>query len=293
MSPRKLIATAIVAGMLLPTLAFAETSTSSIATLLEQIRALQAQMLALQTQQQTAVLNLLTTLKQGDVGENVKTLQQLLARDPLIYPEGKVTGFFGPLTAKAIKRFQKRHGLGQIGNVGPRTLKLLNKLFGHIGTSTKDRENEDNDDHGRGPCGTPPGQLTAPGFLKNFGPNGGKEFKGRDHSTLPPCVGTTTPPIVDTIAPIISGVTISGLSSTTASVAWNTNEAATGKIYHSTSTPVDLLTALTQNNALLATSHLFNLVGLTASSTYFFVLESKDATNNTSTTSSASFATMN
>src|SRR4029078_244485 len=86
------------------------TSSSSIQTLLDQIKALQAQIGALQTPQMTAIGHLVLTLKQGDQGENVKTLQQLLAQDSSIYPEGKVTGFFGPLTPKAIKTFQKKRG---------------------------------------------------------------------------------------------------------------------------------------------------------------------------------------
>src|SRR4051794_22070555 len=109
---KKALATAITIGIMLPSMVFAQTSTSSqtsaLQALLQQIAALQAQIKALQEQKITVLGDLVMTLQQGDQGENVKMLQQLLSQDSTIYPEGKVTGFFGPLTAKAIKRFQKK-----------------------------------------------------------------------------------------------------------------------------------------------------------------------------------------
>ncbi|MBZ9569689.1 peptidoglycan-binding protein [Patescibacteria group bacterium] len=45
----------------------------------------------------------------------VKALQGILKTDTEIYPEGYVTGYFGPLTEKAIKRLQKRCGIAETG----------------------------------------------------------------------------------------------------------------------------------------------------------------------------------
>jgi peptidoglycan hydrolase-like protein with peptidoglycan-binding domain len=86
-----------------------------------------------------AELKLSRRLHQGDKGDDVKTLQEILATDPDIFPEGKVTGFFGPLTAKALRRFQERAGLEGVGEVGPKTLELLNKFLaqGGAGNSGK------------------------------------------------------------------------------------------------------------------------------------------------------------
>src|SRR6185437_15076597 len=64
-------------------------------------------------------------LQRGAKGDAVKLLQALLAADPTIYPEGLVTGNYGALTAAAVARFQKKHGLDQVGNVGPKTLREL------------------------------------------------------------------------------------------------------------------------------------------------------------------------
>ncbi|MBZ9569670.1 hypothetical protein KJA16_01990 [Patescibacteria group bacterium] len=48
-------------------------------------------------------------LKSGSQGKEVEELQKCLAKDPEIYPEGKVTGFFGNLTKKAVIRFQEEY----------------------------------------------------------------------------------------------------------------------------------------------------------------------------------------
>lgn len=47
----------------------------------------------------------------GSTGAEVTALQKYLAQDKEIYPEGKVTGTFGPLTEAAVKRFQTKHEL--------------------------------------------------------------------------------------------------------------------------------------------------------------------------------------
>jgi peptidoglycan hydrolase-like protein with peptidoglycan-binding domain len=73
------------------------------------------------------------TLYLGVSGSDVKRLQEFLAEDPAIYPEGKVTGYFGALTLKAVKRFQEKYGIATpgdpgYGRVGPLTRAKLNSL---------------------------------------------------------------------------------------------------------------------------------------------------------------------
>jgi len=51
------------------------------------------------------------TLSAGMSGENVVALQEFLAAQPEIYPEGLVTGYFGSLTEKAVQRFQEKNGV--------------------------------------------------------------------------------------------------------------------------------------------------------------------------------------
>lgn len=65
----------------------------------------------------------------GQRGAHVTLLQQYLAKDSAIYPEGLVTGYYGPLTKKAIIRFQSKYGIEQTGISGPQTRAKLNELF--------------------------------------------------------------------------------------------------------------------------------------------------------------------
>ncbi|OGG73165.1 hypothetical protein A3A38_03505 [Candidatus Kaiserbacteria bacterium RIFCSPLOWO2_01_FULL_53_17] len=72
-------------------------------------------------------------LKLGSSGDDVSRLQQFLALDPSVYPEGLVTGYYGSLTEAAIKRFQCKNKIvcdgtpetTGYGVTGPRTAAIL------------------------------------------------------------------------------------------------------------------------------------------------------------------------
>ena len=76
----------------------------------------------------TAATAVTYSLAKGMENNQVLRLQQILARYPDIYPEGLTTGYFGPMTERAVKAFQKKHGLEQVGYVGPKTRALLNAM---------------------------------------------------------------------------------------------------------------------------------------------------------------------
>ena len=65
----------------------------------------------------------------GSRSDEVKAIQEILKSDPEIYPEGYVTGYFGSLTEKAIKKIQKRCGLLETGIVDEATEKCLFPVF--------------------------------------------------------------------------------------------------------------------------------------------------------------------
>jgi Putative peptidoglycan binding domain len=67
------------------------------------------------------------TLKPGDTGPQVKTLQQALAA--LGYSSGTPDGVYGPSTQNAVERFQVAKGLDEDGIVGPTTLAALQKAL--------------------------------------------------------------------------------------------------------------------------------------------------------------------
>ncbi|MCH8244655.1 peptidoglycan-binding protein [Patescibacteria group bacterium] len=64
----------------------------------------------------------------GSRGIEVTKLQALLASDPSLYPEGLVTGWYGPLTTEAVWRFQEKVGIVPSGEVDEATQLKLNEL---------------------------------------------------------------------------------------------------------------------------------------------------------------------
>jgi len=70
---------------------------------------------------------LTTDAVDADTNGEVTRLQKILAKDPAIYPEAKVTGYLGPATMAALKRFQVKKGLATVGSPG----------YGLVGPATK------------------------------------------------------------------------------------------------------------------------------------------------------------
>ncbi len=71
----------------------------------------------------------------GTSSDDVRRLQTLLASDPSIYPNGRITGYFGQATLKAVQTFQMKYGVASstsvgYGNVGPATRAMLQKVYG-------------------------------------------------------------------------------------------------------------------------------------------------------------------
>jgi len=79
---------------------------------------------------QAATFTLLTgQIDYGQTSSNVTNLQTFLASSSSIYPQGRVTGYFGPLTKSAVMNFQNAYGIAQVGRVGPQTLAKINDLI--------------------------------------------------------------------------------------------------------------------------------------------------------------------
>ncbi len=134
----------------------AKTQTTNLdeltASLLKQIELLKQQINQLQEQltkveqQVQEIVKFTKTLRKGVTDEEVKRLQEFLKTDPEVYPEGLVTGYFGPLTEKAVKKFQEKHaedvlrplGLSEgTGIVGPKTIEKINSALDEAGKSGK------------------------------------------------------------------------------------------------------------------------------------------------------------
>lgn len=61
----------------------------------------------------------------GSSGDSVTRLQQILARDSSVYPEGLITGYFGELTEAALKKFQSINSLPETGSLDKETIDKL------------------------------------------------------------------------------------------------------------------------------------------------------------------------
>lgn len=64
----------------------------------------------------------------GSRGSDVIALQKLLSSIKGIYPEGFVTGYYGPLTTKAVERLQNKYNLTVTGRVSGETFSKINDL---------------------------------------------------------------------------------------------------------------------------------------------------------------------
>lgn len=129
-----------------------------------------------------------SSLDIGDTGADVTELQTYLKADASIYPEGLVTGYYGPLTAAAVQRLQCREGIVCSGSA-------QTTGYGRVGPQTRARLN----------------------FLMG---------------------GGTVTPGTDRSAAIHSSIAV-GTTQNSATITWNTNELATGRVYYST-TPIVL-----------------------------------------------------
>lgn len=155
----------VVAGLCVPTAGYALTEDElreQIAELLLRVSELQEQMGGSTTPTNTSTTNTNTTtsgttggtsnttsgaltsvlngglsldryLERGMSGADVAALQAFLKIDPSVYPEGQLSAFFGPLTERAVQRFQVKCGIVTVGDyqstgygrVGPMTRAAL------------------------------------------------------------------------------------------------------------------------------------------------------------------------
>jgi len=274
----------------------AQTSPSSeelIQTLKKQIEQLQAQIQAITTQMESlkqaqgeikgtvteikGTLKLLGQLREGMTGEDVKLLQEILATDPDIYPEGLITGYYGNLTKNAVKRFQKVAGLEQVGNVGPQTLSKINELLA-VGAGKSGK--------------VPPGLLIAPGIRKKVNIEILKPLPGQ---VLPPGIAKKLGgelPGEDITPPVVTEVKVTSITETSAKITWVTNEKADSKVWYDIVTPLVVASSTPMVSSTdLTLNHELSLSGLTPNTTYYFIVSSTDNKNNNEISAQGTFST--
>ena len=154
-------------------------------------------------------------------------------------------------------------------------------------TTTKNKKNI-------GTCLKAFGHLIAPGWIKNnsqlsLGENCNlpfgiaKKFRG---------TATSTPPTVDTTAPIISSLKANSRV-LGAVLRWTTNEKSDSTVFYSLTSPVNVnaSSTLSVSNGTLVRDHQVVIGSLQASTTYYAIVRSRDASGNTTLSSQISFTT--
>ncbi len=118
--------------------------------------------------------NLYLGLDDSETGGQVSELQKFLAQDSSVFPEGTITGFYGPLTEQAVKRWQAKNGVVYSGS--PDTTG-----YGVVGSRTREKIRAVCVGGGGGsgsiiPIGTP--SLTV------ISPNGGETWRVGSTQTI-------------------------------------------------------------------------------------------------------------
>ena len=76
--------------------------------------------------------NLVRSLFRGSRGEDVRQLQEFLAQDSTIYPEGIASGYYGITTEAAVRRWQAKNGVPAVGVVGRQTIAKFKGLYQNL-----------------------------------------------------------------------------------------------------------------------------------------------------------------
>jgi peptidoglycan hydrolase-like protein with peptidoglycan-binding domain len=247
---KKIAAGLAVAAFALPMIAAADTTTSiglsadvqtQIQALLAQIKTLQEQIKNLVASSTSGGMNwgmgsstgmnpgqmgkmmcvtLNRSLHQGDEGDDVKNIQEMLKDDDSSDFSGNVTGFFGPLTAHAMMRFQMRNGIASSsdGSVGPLTRGFFQRRCGE-GEGNGNGQGDNNQGNGMGGM---MGKMSGDGMMNvmyvrgtisanntssitvNSGSNS-VVVNITASTTIKVSVGTTSAPTTGTVADLIVG----------------------------------------------------------------------------------------
>ncbi len=97
-------------------------------------------------------------------------------------------------------------------------------------------------------------------------------------------------PTTDTTPPVITNI---GEVTTpdTATITWTTDEPSNSEVFYSTTTPVDENLATSVSDDVMVTSHSVSIHNLVADTTYHFIVESSDGSDNTTTSAENTFQT--
>ena len=105
--------------------------------------------------------------------------------------------------------------------------------------------------------------------------------------------GEQTPVPGDKTAPVISNATTTNTTYNSTHVTWTTNENSDSKVWYAATTPISATGSTpTVSSPILVKSHDLTIAGLSASTTYYYLVQSNDASGNIGTSTEQSFTTL-
>ncbi len=193
------------------------------------------------------------TLRVGARGSEVSALQSLLRGIPDVYPNGEATGYFGKATEAAVKRFQQKYNLEQVGIVGPKTREKLNAI--------------------------PAAQPVVVVPVVPLAP-------------VVPAAPVVSAVPVDVSAPLVRLLVAGNIAKDSVIVTWATDEPSDSRVeygYGGTNVVYDNAPVI---DATLQTKHSVRLTGLISGALYHFRVSSRDSAGNVRTSDDATFRTL-
>jgi chitodextrinase len=109
------------------------------------------------------------------------------------------------------------------------------------------------------------------------------------YSTRVSTTTKATPPPADTTPPTLSSVSVGSITTTGATISWNTNENADTQVEYGLTTSYGQSTTL---NSTLTTTHSQSLTALSSGTLYHYRVKSKDAAGNLAQSSDLTFTTL-
>jgi alkaline phosphatase len=123
--------------------------------------------------------------------------------------------------------------------------------------------------------------ITATSYTNTPGADGTYYYAvtGIDSAGNEAQVSNSPSAIIDTTPPAISAVTSTNVTDSSATITWTTNEASNSTVNYGTATPP----TSQASDATMVTNHSVTITGLSAATTYYYQVKSKDAAGNTAT----------
>ena len=95
------------------------------------------------------------------------------------------------------------------------------------------------------------------------------------------------------VVPMLNVITAGNTGTSTSNVYWTTNKNTTSMFWYSPTTPLNVNTATRIDDNNFNTVHQVNLSGLTASTTYYYMIKVTDNKNVSATSTERSFVQVN